>query len=270
MLYTIRTFPLEYRIEEAESCLVGIPWDSTETGRPVRYGPLFIRQALRETPGFDPETGKTVFEGKFCDLGDIEVVPGNWTLTRERILDTLDFLFKANPRAFPLALGGDHLITLAILEGLKKQHTAFSVIHFDAHADLSPDWMGEPFSHITWAFHARALGLDLAQVGVRSWTREEHEFLQQSKGAVKSLDQVRGPAYLTIDLDVLDPAFAPEVGTPEPLGMNPKEFFDSLKKACALPLLGLDIVECASDRVGTPTAALAATIIKKVEAWRKR
>jgi agmatinase len=271
MIYTIRTFPLEFPPEEAETCLVGIPWDSSEIGRSVKFGPLFIRQALKEIEGFDPESGEDLFEKtKFCDLGDVEVVPSNWPLTKARILDTIGHIFKANPRTFPVFLGGDHLITLGILEGLKKQAGDFTVIHIDAHRDLSKGWEGEKYSHISWGYHAiKELGLGLVQLGVRSSTKEESRNLKELD-VKETLEGVEGPAYLTVDLDVLDPGFAPEVGTPEPLGTGPKEFFRLLKKSCSNKLVGMDIVECASERVGTPTALLGAQVIKKVELWRKR
>lgn len=264
MIYTSRTFPIEYPLEEADCALLGIPWDSTELGKSVKYGPLFIREALKNMPGFDPETKKNIFELlKFHDLGDVEVVAGNWALTSERIRDTVQYLQKTNSSAFPIFLGGDHLITLAILEALKTKPT---IVHFDAHADLCSEWMGEPFSHISWGFHVVKKGFDLVQIGVRSMTGEEQDFL--GKHPLKKLEEISGPVYVTIDLDVIDPAFAPEVGTPEPLGMTPREFFSVLQKVCSHTIVGMDIVECSSERVNTPTALLAAQMIKKTLCWR--
>jgi len=269
MIYTIRTFPVEYLLEEANFCLVGIPWDSTETGKSVKHGPLFIRESLKGLPGDDPGTGKNVFESKFTDLGDVEIVPGNWSLTRERILDTVDYIFKKNAKVFPIFLGGDHLITLATLEALKKQHNELTVVHFDAHADVSSEWMGEKYSHITWGYHAvKNLGVKLVQLGVRSWTNEE-EKLREELMIKNSLEGIGGKVYITVDMDVFDPGFAPEVGTPEPMGMDPKEFFSLLKKVCENKIVGMDIVECSSTKVGTPTALLGAQIIKKVVVWKK-
>lgn len=260
MLYTKRTFDYEHPLPEADTALVGIPWDSTETGKSVKHGPLFIREALRNLPGYDPQSGINPFEGKFCDLGDIEVVPGSWEMTKQRIGDTIREMFATNSRVFPVFLGGDHLITLGILESLP--YDKITVIHFDAHRDLLPDWLGNRFSHITWANHiASNPRFELVQLGIRSWSKDEEPLIARLEDTFKDIDN---PVYITVDLDVFDPGFAPEVGTPEACGLSPEEFFDILEDACRNKVIGLDIVECASDKVGTPTAVLAAQIIKKV------
>jgi agmatinase len=185
MLYTKKTFDYEYGLSEASVALLGIPWDSTETGKSVRYGPLFIREALRNIPGYDPVTGTNPFqEHKFCDLGDLEVVPGDWALTKERIQDTIREMFATNERVFPVFLGGDHLITLGILESLP--HEKITVVHFDAHRDLLEDWMGNPHAHITWASHiVKNPRFELVQVGVRSWSKEEESLIARLKDTVQ-------------------------------------------------------------------------------------
>lgn len=260
----MRTFPTESRLEEADIALLGVPWDSTETGKSVKHGPLFIREALKTLPGLETSTGRNIYDQlKFCDLGDVEVVPGNWKLTSDRILDTMRFLHTT--KTFPILLGGDHLITLAALESLPEPVT---VVHFDAHRDLAPEWMGEPFSHITWGYHALKKGHRLAQVGVRSWTAEETQVAEQFNAQLLDLSQVSGNVWITVDLDVFDPGVAPDVGTPEPAGMQPREFFPLLKQVCGHQLVGMDIVECASTQINTPTALLGAQIIKKVLAWK--
>jgi agmatinase len=268
MLYTKKTFDTEHEVEEADAALVGIPWDSTETGKSVKHGPLFIREALKNTPGYDPGSGRNPLgKLKFCDLGDLEVVPGNWSLTKERIADTIREMFARNEKIFPIFLGGDHLITLGILESLP--YDKITVIDFDAHADLLPDWLGEKYSHITWAHHVKnSPKFDLVQVGVRSWYERE-----DVKSVKKTIEKTENPlVYVTVDMDVFDPAYAPEVGTPEAGGLSPGEFLSLLAEACRNRVIGLDVVECASDRVNTPTAVLAAYIIKKTlsEVFGKR
>lgn len=262
MLYT-SSFPADVPVEEAAVALVGIPWDSTELGRSVRHGPLFLREALRGLEGWDPETRKQALS-RFADVGDVQMVPGNWALTGARIADTARWLSRE--KALPVFLGGDHLITLGILDGLRDQGP-FTVVHFDAHADLSKDWQGEPFSHISWGYHAIQQGFPLVQLGVRSCTEDEQAFLDAHP--LQRLEDIRGKVYITVDLDVFDPGFAPEVGTPEPLGLSPPEVFRLLKQTCTHEVVGLDIVECAADRVGTATALLGAQIIKKVVAWTR-
>jgi agmatinase len=263
MLYLRKTFCYEHPPEEARACLAGVPWDSTETGMPVRFGPLFIREAIRELPGFDHGTKRNPFRSvKLTDLGDVEAVPGSWELTRQAITDTVKSILEANPEALPVFLGGEHLITLPVVEHLAGFHKALTVVQLDAHRDLMPDWMGNPYSHITWAYHAlKNRRIRLVQLGARSWSREEEPLISRVK---EGLDGVEGPTYLTLDLDVLDPSHAPEVGTPEPGGMHPDELFSIIRRVSATNLAGMDIVECASQRVGTQAANLAARAFREM------
>lgn len=263
MLYLKKTFTYEHPLEEARACLVGIPWDTTETGLPVRFGPLFIREAIKGLTGHEPETRKNPFDMlKLADLGDVEVVPGSWDLTSQAIRDTVKSIHQANPRALPVFLGGEHLITLAIVEQLAEIHGRLSVVQLDAHRDLMPEWMGNPYSHITWAHHAvNNKNIGLVQLGIRSWNREEEPLINKVR---ESLEGLEGPVYLTVDLDVLDPSHAPEVGTPEPRGMEPAELFRIVRRVSGMGLVGMDIVECASQGLGTRTALVAAQVFKEM------
>lgn len=266
MLYSHKTFEYEFPLEEADVALLGIPFSSTQTGECVKHGPLFIREAIKNIPGNDPESGKNPFDSlKFCDVGDVSIVPGNWKLTSEAITDTIRSMKEGNPKIFPVILGGEHLVTLAIVNELAKEEK-LTIVDFDAHRDLMKDWMGEPYSHITWA--ARALenpNINLVQIGCRAQNSGEIEpFRERIK---ETLEGIEGRVYLTIDLDVLDPSITPEVGTPEPVGMDQEKLFGLLKDICKLDLVGMDIVECASVKVNTRTALIAANIFKKVMLW---
>jgi len=260
MLFLRKTFTYEYPLEEADVVLVGIPWDFSQTGFPTRYGPLFIREALRNVVGYDPETRTNVFEKyKFCDLGDIEVVPGNWKLTEGRIRDTVKSIFEVNPKVFPVFLGGDHLITLGVLNSLKPRK--LTVVDLDAHRDLAKEFLGERYSHFTWAYHA-SKNFEIRQIGIRSFTKEEG-----SKGVKEDLKNIRNPVYLTIDLDVLE---TNDVGTPEPGGMSFGDSTKILKQVCKHKLIGMDIVESAATKINSPSAIIAANLIKKVLGFRKK
>lgn len=266
MLYLKRTFDYEYPLGEADVVLIGIPWDFSQTGFPTRYGPLFIREALRNLVGYDPETKTNVFEKyKFCDLGDIEVVPGNWKLTEERISDTIKSVFEENPKVFPVFLGGDHLISLGVLNSLKNLHPKLTVVDFDAHMDLMKEFLGEKYSHFTWAYHALKFS-EIVQIGVRSFTKEEEEV--SKKFRIKNdLKNVKNPVYLTIDLDVLK---TNDVGTPEPGGMSFEGITKILKQACRNELIGMDIVESAAMKINSESSLIAANLIKKALAfWKK-
>lgn len=263
MLYLRKTFSYDYTLKESDAVLVGVPFDSTETGFPVRFGPLFIRESIKSLVGFDPGTKTNPFGSiKLSDLGDVEIVPGDWKLTSEAIKDTVLHIHSENPSAIPVFLGGEHLITLAIAEQLAEIHGKLTVVHIDAHRDLMPDWMGNPYSHITWAHHAVSnKKIKLIQLGMRSWNREEEPDISRVR---ETLGGIKGPVYLTVDIDVLDPSHAPEVGTPEPRGMDPGELFKIVRKAAGMNLVGMDIVECASQRVGTQTALMCAHVFREM------
>lgn len=263
MLYLRKTFDYEHPLAESDVVLIGIPWDFSQTGHPTRYGPLFIRESLRNIVGYDSGTGKNPFRSlKFCDLGDVEVVPGNWKLTEMRIKDTVNYVLGENPDIFPIFLGGDHLVTLGILNSLKPRK--LTVIDFDAHMDLTEEFLGEKYSHFTWAHHA-AKDFRIVQIGVRSFTEEERDFSRKLK--VKSdLKGLKGPVYLTIDLDVLD---TNDVGTPEPGGMGFKDLVSKLKETFRHGVIGMDIVESAAMRVNSESAVLAANLIKKSLSFMK-
>jgi len=246
--------------------LVGVPFSSTQTGRSVGYGPVAIREGIKNLIGWDPELGVNIFEKlKFSDIGDVEVIPGNWSLTKNALVDTLNEILLQNPQVLPAVVGGEHLITLGVLESLSS-HTKgkITVVHFDAHRDLKEDWLGERYSHTTWAKRALEKNdVNLVQIGCRIWDPDEMVVFRKYK-VKDTLSDIKGPVYLTVDLDVFDPAFAPDVGTPQPGGLTPQDFFPFLKKLPFRNLVGFDIVECAADRFNSRTGLLAAELFKKI------
>ncbi|MCK5023661.1 MAG: arginase family protein [Candidatus Aenigmarchaeota archaeon] len=265
MLYTKKTFDYEHSSKEADIALLGIPWDYSQTGYPTRYGPMFIREALKNVVGYDNETKCNVFEKyKFCDLGDVEVVPGNWKLTQERIIDTIKNMFEVNPNIFPIIIGGDHLITLGVVNAIKKIKGNFTIVDFDAHMDLMNDFLGERYSHFTWARHIPK-GIDLRQLGIRSFAKEEESVAKKLK-IKNGLNEIKGASYITVDLDVLETS---DVGTPEPNGMKFNDFTKLLKKAFESKVIGMDIVESAAITIGSESAILGANIVKKALGYRK-
>ena len=118
------------------------------------------------------------------------------------------------------------------------------MIHFDAHRDLLSEYMGERFSHITWAYHiARNPGFRLVQIGCRSWSREEETNLKQLR-VLDKIGKLAGPIYLSVDMDVFDPALVPAVGTPEPGGIGWYETLSLFKEVAKdKKVVGFDIVE---------------------------
>jgi len=255
MIYLRKSFVDSCPIKEADVCLLGIPFDSTSISHGSRFGPAAIREALKDMEGYDSETGVNPFEKlKIADLGDIEIVPGSYKLTAERIVDTMEWIREQNPGAFVLSLGGEHLVSLPVIETLKPE----TVIQFDAHADLREDFIGKKYSHADWA-HYVAKDFNLVQRGVRSWSEEEEKVMEGVKG-----NNVSGSTYLTVDMDVFDPSIAPDTGLPEPSGWNFDEFCKNLNLLKNKNLMGADIVEFSPKGFNSPTAFLAANVIKKI------
>jgi agmatinase len=170
-------------------------------------------------------------------------------------------------------IGGDHSVTLALLRAMKKKYpdTPLAMIHFDAHCDTWKDHFGEPSGHGTWTYEAIEEGLVSAehtiQIGIRSsGERSAREYVQDKGGKIFTAKDIRGldgaslspvlgqirerigslPVYLTLDIDCLDPAFAPGTGTPEPGGMTSSQVLTFLEDlACDLNFVGMDCVEVA-------------------------
>ncbi|HDH41841.1 MAG TPA: hypothetical protein ENG12_05505 [Candidatus Altiarchaeales archaeon] len=253
MLYIRNSFlGYNFEVEDADVIFIGVPFDSTSINPGSRYAPAVIRESLRCIEGFDSDLNVDLFERlKISDLGDIETVPGSYELTSKRIEETINSVREKNPDAFLFFIGGEHLISLPIIRVLKPD----TVVDFDAHADLRKEYLGNKFSHATWASHL--LGeFNLVQRGVRSFSSEE-------RSVMKNLgDRIHGATYLTIDIDVFDPSIAPETGLPEPNGWTFEEFCRNLKEI--KNLIAADLVEFAPVGFNSPTAFLAANVVKKI------
>jgi len=161
-------------------------------------------------------------------------------------------------------MGGEHLISLSIIKNIQKFKKNLTVIDFDAHKDLLPEWMGEEYSHITWAYHAlKSKKIDMIQIGCKIYEKEEQKNFAKFKVSDK-IKKTKNAVYITIDLDVLDPSVCPEVGTQQTGGMTFEELKKELMKLKGSDIVGMDVVECASREVESRTAHIAAEIIRTV------
>jgi agmatinase len=167
-------------------------------------------------------------------------------------------------------LGGDHSVTLPLLRSAKARHGQLAMIHFDAHCDTWTDHFGEPSGHGTWTYEAIQEGLvdpkRTVQIGIRSaGEREAREYVSDQGGAIYTARALRGkdgdglasvvaeiqarigtaPCYLTLDIDCLDPAYAPGTGTPEPGGLTSSQVLTLLESLAGLNFIGMDCVEVA-------------------------
>ena len=249
--------------------VVGVPFDGAVTHRPgARFGPQAIRAAsLMLCDGIHPHFNVTPL-GQLGDGGDM-VLPNASPLprVREQIQAQASALMARHHCVF---LGGDHSVTLALLRAAKAQFGELALIHFDAHCDTWSDHFGEPSGHGTWTYEALTEGLvspqHTVQIGLRSsGDRPARAYVQAQGGLSFTARQLRGldgaalapivaqirerignrPCYLTLDIDCLDPAFAPGTGTPEPGGLTSSQVLTLLEDLADLNLIGMDCVEVA-------------------------
>jgi len=241
-------------IDQARVVIVGAPMDYTSSFRPgSRFGPDAIRQASKTLELYSPVLDRSLDEIRFYDAGDLMFPFGNVEESLKRIgMVTREIL---ESQRVPVILGGEHLVTLPVVQEVYKKFPDLHILHFDAHTDLRVTFEGESFSHATVIRIAADLigSKRVFQFGIRSGTREEFIYARENTNllsgnvdeAVSSCLDVIGykPVYLTIDIDVLDPAYAPGTGTPEPDGCTSGELFKAVYNLRGLNIVGFDIVE---------------------------
>lgn len=212
LFYTSNTFvPINWPVEEADVVFVGIPLTDGSGAGCTRFGPLVVREGLKLVEDWD---GKVhLFQKlKISDVGDIEVVPGSFEETEKRIIETIKEIREKNTTCSILTIGGNHLITLPLIKGIKPK----TLVQLDAHSDFMKS---TEYNHQTWAYYAEKL-TNLVQIGVR--THSPHDRTQFSID--NFLEFVKRPVHLTIDMDVFDPCYV-DVGFPEPNGLKPSTVF---------------------------------------------
>ncbi len=251
--------------------VAGIAWDGSTTNRPgARFGPRAIRQASHMLcDGGHPVFGLSPL-GAVGDVGDLSLPNTSLQGMREALMPQAERLIRSHHMAW---LGGDHSITLPLLRAYRAWlGRPLAVIHFDAHCDTWTDHMGEPSGHGTWVYEALQEGLLIPactiQFGIRSaGEREARDYVRDQGGMIFTARDLRGlegpsqlrdtvlavkarlaehgqpPVYLSLDIDCLDPAFAPGTGTPEPGGMSTNQVLTLLEEMASFPFVGMDCVE---------------------------
>ena len=217
--------------------ILGVPFDSTSTYKPgARFGPNMVREASYNLERYNLHFKKNL-EATFYEMGNLEVVHGNFNQTSKHLESTIK---EIKDNLIPITIGGEHTITYSVIKGLNKVNDIqdTTIIHFDAHMDLREEYMGEKYSHATVMRRITDLNpKDIIQIGVRSCLKDEESFAREegikyyTSTEVKSnineiekvISNINNPIYVTVDIDVLDPAYAPSVGTPTPLGLDPYE-----------------------------------------------
>ena len=263
--------------------IIGVPFDSTcSYHHGSRYGPTIIREA---SFGFEQynSTFEKLLDGEFYDCGDLNVVHGNCRKTCDSLKDAVGELIESNIK--PIIIGGEHSVSIGSVKALadfeeKSDLSEITIIHLDAHRDIIDTYIGEKDSHATIMRRVHDLNpKELIQIGIRSFSIEEKEFVDSEENIssflakdlfddfdilLEKLDSIEGKVYISIDMDVIDPAFAPSVGNPTPNGLHPvdiENIFEALANNEAIDVIGFDLVEVASDKLGDITAVLAAKMI---------
>jgi agmatinase len=257
--------------EEGKIVILGCPFDGSASFRPgARFGPSAVRKASWGIETYSPYFCRDLTQLLIHDMGDLELPPGDKKIAFVLIRKALRKILSKNK--FPIVLGGDHLVTLPILEEILPVYPDLHLVQLDAHSDLRGDYLGETLSHSTVMRRVLdRLGKGrLFQIGIHSGTEEEFK-LAKKIGSLVSLDQnsvrsmVRGlrkrPVYITLDLDLFDPSLLPGVGTPEPGGLTFQEFISLLKALSPLHVIGFDIVELTPDYDPTQVSSLTASVI---------
>ena len=248
-----RFLSADFSYEECEICIVGLPYDGTSSYRPgARFGPNAIRKASWGMETYSPNLGRDLGDLKICDLGDLEIPFGNKEMALGKIKEAIEKIIDDGK--YPVLLGGEHLITLPVVEGFRNRFRDLAVVQFDAHTDLRDEYLGETLSHSTVMRRVlEVIGTGgLFQFGVRSGSSEEFSYANDigslydfsEDGVHRAMRSIKDkPLYISLDLDVLDPSILPGTGNPEPGGIDFNEMIRGLQILGEARVIGFDVVE---------------------------
>lgn len=250
-------------IEDADYVILGVPFDVTSTYRTgARFGPTAIRQASLNIETYSFRTGLDVEDLRLCDLGDLHVSAD--TEETLRILQmVIGDIVKANK--IPVILGGEHTITLGAVKSLGAKASRTAVISFDAHLDLRDEFMGLRLSHTTFMrrLNEEAKPACILELGTRAVCKDELAYAKKAgikfftsqqiitEGDKQIIEKLANELssyqslYVSVDMDILDPAYVPAVQNPEVDGLQPNTLFEILSHVMDERTVGFDVLEIA-------------------------
>ncbi len=280
-LPTFARLPRREDVPDFDIAVLGVPFDAGVTYRPgARFGPSAIRAASRLLRPYNPAQDVSPFEvAQVVDAGDVDANPFDIAQALDAISGAASELI--GPGRLLVALGGDHTISLPLLRALYAAHGPIALVHFDAHLDTWDTYFGAPCTHGTPFRRAAEEGLvakgHSAHVGIRGPLYDRRDLLDDAElgftcihakdldvigvpGVVERIRAAVGdrPVHVSIDIDVLDPAFAPGTGTPEAGGLTSRELLAILRGMAGLRLVGADVVEVAPAYDHAEVTAVAA------------
>ncbi len=268
---------LKYRpVKEAEAVILPIPYEATTTyGCGAREAPDAVLAASRQLEEWDEELNLDVSaKVRIATAPPLTPEAAGPQAMLDKIRKTVQPWIAEGKLI--LAIGGEHTVTLALVQAAQTKYPDLHIVALDAHADFRERYEGSPLSHACTLRRLYDLGRPMTLLGVRSFSEEEHNFLfvaprftmfrartlnspEGWETALAHLEKISGPVYLTIDADVLDPGVMPGVGTPEPGGLSYYQVLDIIRTLAQRgPLAGLDLVELTpipGNRVSEFTAA---------------
>lgn len=262
--------------ERAHYVICGVPFDGTSS---FRLGSRLAPDEMRAA-SYNFETYSSFFDH---DLADVDIHDAGNLEVAENIDDTLFAILKyankfVNDGKIPVMLGGEHSLSYPFVKACKNKYPELGFVVLDAHMDMREEFHGEKNSHACISRHViDDLTQKYVSIGIRSGTREEYEYVSENKikmftaedvysnGIEKIIsefrDYIKGPIYLSIDMDAIDPAYAPALGTPEPYGITPRDVRDLI--SCLAPqIVGFDLVEIAPAYDSGGTAVLGAKLVR--------
>lgn len=281
---TFALLPQLHEIASADVAIIGIPFDAGVSYRPgARFGPSHVRESSRLLRPFNPATNSSPFGSQqVVDAGDFAANPFNIEEAISSIRKNYDQLSERVKRI--VSIGGDHTVTLPILRSLSAKHGPISVIHFDAHLDTWDSYFGADYTHGTTFRRASEEGLldpegcmhigtrgplyvaqdltDDKAIGFQIFSSVEFQDLGVQPAIEKMQSRIGNrPVYISIDIDVLDPAHAPGTGTPEPGGLTSRELLSLIRATSGMNIVGADVVEVAPAYDNAQITGIAASHI---------
>jgi agmatinase len=265
---TFAHLPQINEVTDVDVAIVGVPFDTGVSYRPgARFGPNHVRESSRLLRPYNPAANVSPFATQqVVDAGDIAANPFDIEEAISSIHKSYDQLLERAKRV--VTIGGDHTITLPILRSLKAKHGPISVVHFDAHLDTWDSYFGADYTHGTTFRRASEEGLldpeGCMHIGIRGPLYAAKDLTDdkalgfqifssvefQDLGVAAAIEKMKArvgkrPMYISIDIDVLDPAHAPGTGTPEAGGLTSRELLALLRATAGMNVIGADIVEVA-------------------------
>ena len=269
----------DYSLKEAEYVIFGVPFDKTSTFRSgSRFAPSSIRESSLNIESYDIQTELDLEDIKICDIGDLNIA-NDLNETLKRVESVVKILVEA--KKIPIIIGGEHTITKGSIRAFKDN---CGVVIFDAHLDLRDDYLGSVLSHATFVRRlTEEVGSDkIVMIGTRAVCKEEIEYARKiNLSYIPAFEIQKNPnnkiveliksnicdfekVYVSFDMDVLDPAFAPAVGNPEGNGLKISDAIDIITGLCDENIVAFDLTEVTPHYDSGVTSIQAANIISRM------